>query len=75
MFFLTSLRRWWRDRGRNIFSYYDGIKTRYADPVAIGTALERECPHYQELLDVIDKKTADVPPGPVRDSLIDQQRA
>lgn len=73
MFFLTRLRRWWRDRGRAIFRYYDGVRTRYADPVEIGTALEQTLPDYQKLLDTLAQKTADLPPGPLRQEMQKQQ--
>lgn len=73
MFFLTRIRRWWRDRARAIFSYHDGVRTRYADPVEIGTALELALPNYQSLLDTLASKTADLPPGPLRAEMQTQQ--
>lgn len=74
MFFLTRLRRWWRDRSRNIFSYDDGVRIRYADPVAVGNDLEAALPDYQSLLGVLAQKTAEIPPGPMRTDLVQQQR-
>lgn len=73
MFFLGSVRRWLRDRHRNIFRFWDGARYRYADPVAIGTRLEELDPDYQDLLDVLAKKPLDLPVGPVRDDLVKRQ--
>lgn len=73
MFFLTRLRRWWRDRSRYIFRYDDGNKIRYADPVEIGTALEREIPNYTDLLETLSMRMADLPPGPIRENMVQQQ--
>lgn len=74
MLFLSSIRRWWRDRGRNIFSYHDGSAWRYADPVAVGSALEADLPDYLEILDILAKRPADVPAGSLRKDLVDKQR-
>jgi hypothetical protein len=73
MFFLERIRRWWRDRSRCIFQFHDGIRTRYADPVAVGTALELELPDYQKLLDTLAQKPDELPPGPLRAEILTQQ--
>ena len=42
MFFIDTLRRYLRDRGRKIFSFHDGARRRYADPVAVVVGLRRK---------------------------------
>ncbi len=75
MFFLGTLARWWRDRRRQIFHYHDSFQWRRADPVVVGSRLEEVCPDYQKLLLTLVEDAAKTPPGPIRDSMLDQQRA
>lgn len=75
MLFLGTVRRWWRDRSRHIFHFHDGAGWRRADPVAVGQALEQACPDYQALFDTLAQDLGKLPPGPIRDSVRDQQRA
>lgn len=75
MLYLGRLARWWRDRSRAIFVYYDGSRRRRADPVAVGAALEEAEPEYISLLAEINQPPAALPPGPVRDELAARQRA
>lgn len=70
---IGRVRRWWRDRGRNIFTYWDGYTWVRSDPIEVGKRLEMVCPHFQRLLDTIDKRSNDIPPGPVRRDLVKQQ--
>jgi hypothetical protein len=74
MFFVQTIRRWLRDRARNIFKYHDGVRTRYADPVAAGTDLETALPKIQEILDTLARSPSEIPPGAMRDDLVNQQR-
>lgn len=74
MLFLQSIRRWWADRGRNIFHYRVGSSWRRGDPVVLGSRLERLCPEYVKLLATLAEDVAKIPPGPVRKSMVDQQR-
>ena len=67
MFFIGTVRKWLWDRERCIFRYYDGSRTRYADPVEIGVRLEEIDPDYQDKLDLIARDAEKIPPGPARD--------
>lgn len=74
MFFLGRIAKYYRDRARSIFHYYDGTKWQRADPVVIGTKLDEVCPKYLDLLATVQMKPSDAPPGPVRDSVVTQRR-
>lgn len=74
MFFIGAVRRWARDRGRNIFRFRDGGRWRHADPVAVSARLEEAEPGYQDVLFTLSKKPGEIPPGPVRDDLTAKQR-
>ncbi len=74
MFFLDSLRRWWINRHRNIFRYWDGSRNRYADPVVIGTKLEEFDPDYQDKLNLIAESPSKIPPGNIRDEMVKKQK-
>jgi len=74
MLFIGRVSQWLRNRHRNLFLFWDGTRTRRADPLLIGTRLEEECPKYLDLLDTIGKNVTAVPPGPVRDDLLNQQK-
>jgi len=65
-------RLWPRDRSRLIFSFHDGTRTRRADPLAAGGALERECPKYAELLELAVDDAPTVP-GPAADDVARQK--
>ncbi len=75
MFFLSKLSRWWRDRGRAIYTYHDGTRRRRADPVKVHDSLEAQLPGYADGMLLLKKDSAKIPPGPIRDDLITQQRA
>lgn len=74
MFFLGRIRRWFRDLGRNIFYYHDGVRSRRGDPYAIGQRLETEFPSYAEQLSVLAKDESVAPPGPIRENLLAQKK-
>lgn len=74
MLFLHRIRRYFRERSRNIFHFHDGSKQRRGDPIMIGTKLEEVCPDYIELLEMIGKDATKAPVGAVRDDLITQKR-
>jgi hypothetical protein len=69
MFFMW----WFRDRGRKIFRYHDGTSYVRRDPIEIGEAIERVCPDYLALIDTLAESDNEVPPGPLRDSIVEQQ--
>jgi hypothetical protein len=73
MFFWSRVRRWWSDRGRNIYVYYDGTRRRRADPIAISDRLTRECPEYADLVQTLARKLDEAPVGPVRADLLKQK--
>jgi hypothetical protein len=75
MLFLGSLAEWWRNRRRCIFQYHDGFRWRRCDPVAAGNRLEEACPEYAGLLASLADDPRKAPPGPLRQSLVDQQRS
>lgn len=74
MLFLSRIRRFFYDRQRNIFRYYDGSRWRRADPLVVGMKLEELCPEYLDLLELIGKDPLTAPVGPVRTDLITQQK-
>lgn len=74
MLFLGRLRRWWIDRSRDLFTYYDGARTRRADPLRVATQLEARCPDYLDHLATLNQKIESVPPGPMRADLLAQQK-
>lgn len=55
---------------RFIFSYFDGSHIRWADPLVIGSNLERICPKYYELFQLLAEEKSPIP-GPLR---IEQQK-
>jgi len=70
MFFLGRLRAWWVAKQRDLFWFWDGTQWHRADPVRIGTDLERSCPDYLDLLGAVVKDVSTVPIGQLRtDSL------
>ncbi len=74
MFFIQRIRKYFIDRSRNIFSYYDGSNWRRADPLLVGIKLEELCPEYLDLLELIGKDPTKAPVGSVRDDLVLQQK-
>jgi hypothetical protein len=74
MLFFGTVAAWARNRGRNIFRYYDGTRWVRADPVVIGNRIEEFLPKYVDLLDLLRKDAAAAPVGPVRTDLVRQQR-
>jgi hypothetical protein len=74
MFFLGRVARWWANRHRNIFHYYDGTRTVRADPMVVGARLEAECPNYYELLLILKQDVGTAPVGPVRRELLEQKK-
>lgn len=75
MFFLGTIADYLRERRRNIFRYRDGFRLVRADPVLIGRRLEERCPDYQSLLTTLASDPGTQPPGPLRQSVLDQQKA
>ncbi len=75
MFFLGSLSRWWINRSRKIFRYWDGSVTRRVDPLGIGKEFERLCPERFKLFETLYKNPDKIPPGNARNELLDQQKA
>ncbi len=69
MLFFGRMKRFFRERARNIFSYFDGEKWCRADPLMIGIKLEEVCPDLQDKLDLIAKDANEAPVGPVRSDL------
>lgn len=65
-----------RDADRKIFRFFDGTKTRRADPLAVMVKIEDICPQFADLLTVV-ARSADKPliPGPVADDLKAGQNA
>lgn len=70
MFFLGSIRSWWVSRKRDLFVYWDGTKTRRADPLRISGLLDKHCPNYLELLQAAVHDTKKDPVGPIRDEAV-----
>lgn len=75
MFFFGTIAEWMRNRRRNIFRFHDGFGWRNCDPVAAGNRLEEVCPDYAGLLATLAEDPRKAPPGPLRQSILDQQRA
>ena len=46
-------RLWSRDQRRDIFHYFDGTDKRRADPLALMTRIEDDCPDFADLLSII----------------------
>lgn len=69
MLFMSRLSRWWRDAGRHIFHFHDGVRWRRLDPMTVGVRLEQLCPEYPDRLALIGKNPSTVPVGPTRDDL------
>lgn len=74
MLFLGRVKRFFRERARNIFTFFDGEKWCRADPLMVGIKLEEVCPDLQDKLDLISKNASEAPVGPVRADLQKQQR-
>lgn len=66
MFFIGTFRRWWRDRRRFLFRFWDGDRWRRACPLAVNAALTEAEPDYTKLLAALHADPASLPPGPVR---------
>lgn len=75
MFFIQTVRGWLDERSRRIFRYHIGGTPRRGDPVVLGRALEQECPEYPALLSTLAERVSDIPPGPIRQSMVEQQKA
>jgi hypothetical protein len=67
MFFVHRIKNWWTSRQRELFSYWDGSRTRRADPMRIAVAIEKVCPRYMELLRVAVDDVDKAPIGQFRD--------
>jgi len=74
MFFFGRLKRWWFDRQRNIFRYWDGRLWRYGDPIAIGTRLQDECPDYLDYFSTVFDDPDKLPAGSLRENLKTEQK-
>jgi len=74
MFYIGTIKKWFMERGRNIFRVYHSGCWKYYDPVVVGTALEAVEPEYQELLFTISKKVSSMPPGAIRDDFFSKQK-
>ncbi len=75
MLWLGRIRKWWTNRSRLLFSYWDGTTWHRADPMRIASALETVCPDYLELLTEIGQNPQDTPVGSLRDELLARQKA
>lgn len=75
MFFIETVRNWLRERSRTIFRYYDGKSHRRVDPIRIASAIERECPKYAEHLESLRINLKEIPPGPLMQETVAQQKA
>lgn len=73
MFFLQRIRRYFHERARNLFRFYDGTSWRRVDPLLAGIRLETVCVDYQDLLNVIARNSLEAPVGGTRDDLIRQK--
>lgn len=60
---LGWIRRWWRDRHRRIFHFWDGRQWRRVDPVRIFKAINSVCPDFGDLLELIATDLRPLPAG------------
>jgi len=74
MFYIGTIKKWLRDRGRNIFQYWDGSRWQFADPIVVGSRLEVEIPDYFELLELLSKRVPNVPSTSLKEEFISKQR-
>lgn len=74
MFFIGTLTKWWMNRSRFIFHFWDGSKWRRYDPIAVGIAFESACPDRFALVETLFKDSSAFPPGNVREDLLKQQK-
>jgi hypothetical protein len=68
---LGWFRRLWSRDQRLLFSFHDGDRTRWADPIATAAAIEERVPDWAAKCGLIRDDLSTVPAGPMRD---DQQR-
>lgn len=74
MFFLQTLRDWWRERSRQIFHFHDGKAWRRADPIRVVKAIESACPDYADHFATLKTDTKEIPAGALLDDMLLQQK-
>ena len=60
---------------RCVFKYWDGTRNRRGDPLLIFRVIEEVCPDLDESLRTIHRDPKAVPVGPLRETLVTEQKA
>jgi hypothetical protein len=71
---LGWFRRLWSRDQRLLFSFHDGNRGRWADPIATAAAIEDACPDWAEKCAVVRDDPEGTPAGGVRDDFRRQQK-